>query len=109
MGTRGQVIVDDGTDVVVLYQHWDGDNLPYKVANAMAGRSRWDDPPYLARMIFEEMISLAPHKETGYGIQPKPAGDAAITVHLKVHDQVAKLNDEKVWTFEEFVAEYENV
>lgn len=58
---------------VYLYTHWEGGNLHYILADALnspEGRNRWDDPDYLARIIFEHMISKSDNKETGFGIAP---------------------------------------
>ena len=58
---------------VYLYSHWAGTSIQEDVSNALRrGKSRWDDPEYLARIIFCEMLSHlkgeALTSETGYGI-----------------------------------------
>ena len=70
MGDRANVYVKDfdqksGT---YLYTHWSGDELPQIVQTALAKRMRWDDSPYLTRIIFCEMVKDAYYEETGYGI-----------------------------------------
>jgi hypothetical protein len=71
MGDRANVYVHEGDEPgVYLYTHSSGSGLPTVVASAIRrGRTRWDDMPYLARIIFDEMIGPDEHgRETGYGI-----------------------------------------
>lgn len=71
MGDRGNVQVKEGPadNGVFFYTHWSGSELPRIVANALKrGRGRWGDTPYLARIIFCEMIQDDVLEETGYGI-----------------------------------------
>jgi hypothetical protein len=56
---------------VYLYTHWGAEDLEDVLREALGrGRSRWDDPPYLARIIFSEMIRDDLFETTGYGIAP---------------------------------------
>ena len=78
MGTHAEVWFHDGTHPnegtpnkpIVFYQHYDGYNIQHVVADALfAGQDRWNDPPYLARIIFTHMIKQNPYDETlGFGI-----------------------------------------
>ena len=69
MATRGSVKIVEGDDVIYLYQHWDGDTLPETVKQALIrGESRWGDFPYLARIVFSEMVKDDINGLTGYGI-----------------------------------------
>lgn len=77
MGDRGNVQLHYGKDSqpIYLYTHWHGTDLPIIVAdtlNSEQGRSRWDDPSYLARIIFTNMVKSEKHDdgETGFGIAP---------------------------------------
>jgi len=86
MGTRAQVFIKD--EGVYLYQHWDGDNLMDKVVKAVnspVGKGRQDDPEYLARIIFCEMVRGDEAGETGYGIGTNMHGDIEylVTVDCK--------------------------
>ena len=59
MGDRGNIkVVDDtGEGAIYLYTHWGGSEVKTIAANALArGRDRWDDPAYLAGIIFCEMV-----------------------------------------------------
>lgn len=69
MGDRGNVAVRDFGKDVFFYTHWAGTELPKTVGDALArSEDRWDDGPYLARIIFEEMIKDDIGSNTGYGI-----------------------------------------
>ena len=67
MSTRAQVKING----VYLYQHCDGYNLTdtvMRAINSNAGKSRQDDPEYLTRIIFCEMVKDDIIGATGYGI-----------------------------------------
>lgn len=66
MGTRGQVHIKD-TDIY-LYQHYDAYNLPEKIRKVIEEGKRLDDPEYLARIIFCEMVKDSKDQECGFGI-----------------------------------------
>lgn len=78
MGDRANVVVefDYGPEApkppprVYLYTHWRGSALPSILQRALARRMRWDDPSYLARIIFCEMVKGQEGEETGFGISP---------------------------------------
>lgn len=67
MGDRGNIAVQTGDKRVYLYGHWAGCEMPEIVRKALARKQRWDDPPYLARIIFCELVG-DDKGETGYGI-----------------------------------------
>ena len=71
MGDRANVAIyaSEKDLPVVLYTHWGGHELAQDVADAIARQQRWDDPSYLARIIFCEMMPVNQHEEeTGFGI-----------------------------------------
>lgn len=100
MGDRGNVILkyNDGNKIY-LYTHWDGSALRQTLREALErGRDRWDDEPYIARIIFSEMIKNDIDGNTGYGISPYMGdGGMDINVDLKAK-KVGSLS------FEEFVS-----
>jgi hypothetical protein len=68
MGDRANIKVT-GMGDVFLYTHWDGSELPETLKSALVrGSSRWDDPAYLARIIFCEMVQSYEMESTGFGI-----------------------------------------
>lgn len=71
MGDRGNIVVQESKgNRVYLYGHWSGWDMPEILRKALSrGDNRWDDPQYLARIIFCEMISGRDMTETtGFGI-----------------------------------------
>lgn len=114
MGTRANIGIEQwGGKVVYLYTHWSGDSTPEMLRKALARRKRWDDPSYLARIIFDAMTEDDHGSETGFGIDALPATDAnrpllmvhpgeapTVTMHPGREPNAPPL---KTWTFEEFL------
>jgi hypothetical protein len=82
MSNKANVIIIDGPERVCLYTHWGRDQLPSQLRAALVrGKNRWTDAPYLARIIFCEMIQKDVLGELGYGISSIPDYDEdSITV-----------------------------
>lgn len=73
MGDKANVFVrqeEDGAGVY-LYTHWGGHNLPETVQAALAHKVSWDDPQYLARVIFCHMIGDDVRGDLNYGISAR--------------------------------------
>lgn len=70
MGDRGTIKVFDGGwgEAVFLYSHWGGSGLAELVHSVLSRKQRWDDSPYLARMLFSAMVKGDVDGETGFGI-----------------------------------------
>lgn len=74
MGERANVVVLDHRDStgVVLYSHWGGyDHLKgaLDVLSQPVAQDRWNDGPYLARIIFQSILDAhGPVESTGFGI-----------------------------------------
>ena len=87
MGARAQVFMKD--EGVYLYTHWGSESLVDDVKQALvssAGRNRWNDPEYLARIIFDVMEGDDHGGEYGFGIGRSKHGDLdyePITVDCK--------------------------
>jgi len=73
MGNRAQVLIEDTG--VWLYTHWGADELPELVREILKRGERWDDPEYLARMIFSRMIRDDIDGELGFGIGTRQHSD----------------------------------
>jgi hypothetical protein len=77
MGDRANIFVADdeyesGSPVgVFLYAHLGSDALPLLLKAVLKRQQRWDDPSYLARIIFCEMVRGDEAGETGYGISAR--------------------------------------
>ena len=69
MGDRSNIVVQEANgNRIFLYGHWMGEDAIKVAHDVLSRKQRWNDSPYLTRMLFEEMISGAYDKETGYGI-----------------------------------------
>ena len=118
MGDRANVFVreklKDEVVGVYLYTHWAGHELAQTVHDALTrGRSRWDDSPYLARIIFDEMVKDDHGGETGYGISATMGDNGhQIIVVDPSQERIGFCKEgaektpglELLWSFEEYVA-----
>ena len=106
MGDRANVKVldrsDDKVHEVYLYTHYDGQDLPLMVRDALErGIDRWDDVQYLTRVIFCEMIQDDVMGSTGYGITAREY-DGGRTVIVDPDKSEITLKGGKVYSFNEF-------
>ena len=67
MGDRSNIVIEEGNERVYLYAHWGGERVLKSALHGLKS-GRWNDPAYLARVVFEHMISDDLGHETGYGI-----------------------------------------
>jgi len=101
MGDRGQVIIEDTG--IVLYTHWRATELPDDVFRSLSLRERWDDPEYLARIIFCHMTQSRCSTETnGYGIGTMPHSDAWQNIYINCENKTININEKKQ-PFESFI------
>lgn len=113
MGQRGNIVIQDDPDGrVYLYTHWRGESvepIARKALASEAGRRRWDDGPYLARIVFDTLTECK-SGETGFGISPKLCDNEHEIVVLDTSRQLAWLENDKGTrlaesvSFEEFAA-----
>ena len=70
MGDRGNIFMKEDMDDsgVYLYTHWRGSELPKLLQTALQKKARWNDGPYLARIIFDVMTEGYHGEEAGFGI-----------------------------------------
>ena len=108
MGDRGNVkiVYEDGKSVY-LYTHWYGTDLPSIVAKALDRHVRWEDPSYLTRIIFSEMLDTADalHEETGFGIAPYQV-DIGRMVVVDMRKKTVKVDDDIAQSFESFITRW---
>jgi len=99
MGDRGNIVVKErGQPPVYLYTHWRGSELKAILRRALAKHWRWDNAPYLARIIFCEMVKGQEDDETGFGISTYPPDEGTL---FTVDISAQTVNDE---SFETFIA-----
>ena len=94
MGARSNIVVQeqDGSRIW-LYGHWMGEDSINVTRDVLSMRDRWNDAPYLARMLFEEMIQGAVDKTTGFGISTVMCDNEYPIIVLEPHTQTAWLED----------------
>lgn len=95
MGDRASVVIqEDPSHEVFLYTHWTGSSLPACVQQALARKQRWEDPSYLARIVFCTMIKGHESEETGYGISATLTGGSYPLIVLDMPKQQVRFEDE---------------
>jgi hypothetical protein len=74
MGDRGNIGIRNANRTVWFYTHHFGSDMKELVREALARKLRWDDPPYLARIIFCNLIQHCGglEGESGTGIDTAP-------------------------------------
>lgn len=107
MGDRGNIRVRyEGHDDVFVhfYTHWRGSALPQTLHAALAKRWRWDDPAYLARIVFCEMVRGYEGSETGYGIGLGILDNEHPIVTVDTKERRVEVEGFGSWTYDEYVA-----
>lgn len=104
MGDRANIkMVYEDESVIYFYTHWGGSALPQDLRNALIrGKSRWDNEPYLARIIFSEMIQNEVLDEAGYGISTYECDNEHPIIVVNPSEQTVETQEVK-WSFDEFV------
>jgi len=103
VGTRGNIVIEEQRGgVIYLYSHWDSYRLPGLVATALKrGRDRWDDEPYLARVLASELFKSDIDGITGYGLSTT-MGDGGVEVYVDMGAQRVRYGNGN-WSFDEFI------
>lgn len=84
----GQVEIISPFGRVYLYTHDTSRNLLSNVYNVLIKEKRWDDPDYLARIIFCEMIPQEFwDSDSGFGIGTQLYVDTELLISLDVTSQ----------------------
>lgn len=93
MGSRAQVkiLMDDSS--IYLYTHWGAEEIEATVKKAIAKKWRWDDPEYLARIIYDEMLDGETGNETGFGIGVSEHGDIEKLIIVDSSEQKITVRD----------------
>ena len=107
MGDRRNVAVQCYGKRIYLYTHWSGSDVPQLLHKALARRQRWDDGPYLTRIIFCTMLEGDIDGETGFGISTEKIGGNHSTVVVDVDNQTIGIDSSStIFSFEEFVTKH---
>lgn len=101
MGDRGNIKIGD----IYFYTHWGGSEVLKDLKNALIrGKDRWNDEPYLARIIFCEMVQGQEMDNTGFGISTEVLDNEHDIPEVDCENQLIKFNGIEQ-TFEQFVGE----
>ena len=94
MGARSNIVVQEQDGARIwLYGHWMGEDSINVVRDTLAKRDRWDDSPYLARMLFSEMVKGSIDETTGFGISTVMCDNEYPIIVLEPHTEMAWLED----------------
>lgn len=99
MGDRGNIVIrQDGTNAndVWFYTHWSGSEIGETVKAALARKLRWEDPSYLARIVFDELTKGRQGDETGFGISCQLQDNEHPIVVVDVPKQCVWIIEEKL-------------
>lgn len=109
----GQIEIISPFGRVYLYTHNDAKSLLTIVHNTLSLKVRWDDPDYLSRMLFCEMIpEQFWSSNSGYGIGTQLYADVELLVSLDTVNQKITLSSGShefsnfSMSFEEFVVDF---
>lgn len=103
MGERGNIAVQQWSgQYVYLYTHWTGYKTGEIVQSALKKGWRWDDPTYLARIIFEELIKGHEGEETGFGISLTEDDQNYPTIYVDCKTKQVRISGHE-WSFNEYI------
>lgn len=99
MGDRGNIVLDYGDSRrIYLYTHWNRHDIKDVLRTSLArARDRWDDPPYLARIIFDDLID-GDRDTTGFGLDVE-LGDGDETAVVFLAERIIRY-DERTYPYE---------
>ena len=115
MGCRGTIEIwehaaSPDESPVVLYTHWGAKEMEDDLRDVLSRKLRWNDPPYLSRMIFSRMIRNDIDGELNYGILTDNVGDTEIEIVVDCNRQevivkgwMEDTDENDTYTFDEFI------
>lgn len=114
MGDRGNIVLEGlqrehpnaSPARLFFYTHWGGSELPQILAAALdspAGRARWADESYLARIIFCRLVEPGDDPETGFGLSLAPVDNDHPYVRVNLAARTVTIATCE-WTYEEYIA-----
>ena len=113
----GQIEIIGHYGTVFLYTNKEAYNLTNVVLNVLSEKVHWDDPDYLTRVLFCNMVPKDQWYNTnGFGIGTQMYIDVKLLITLDiVHQKITLMDFDKyhkyvknIYTFEEFVTKFEN-
>lgn len=112
MGDRGNIRMKyNEKESIYFYTHWNGSYLPEVVQTALKKKERWDDEPYLSRIVFCELVDGQEKTNTGFGIYTHICDNEHPIVVIDTQKQEVYFTEENKeepvdncrWSFKEFV------
>jgi hypothetical protein len=103
MGDRGNICVRDGSEQVWFYTHWTGSGIVDVVRCALARHLRWEDGPYLARIIFDTLTEGTQGEGSGFGISGHMGDNEHEVVTVDVGTQTVRVGDNGAIPFSDFL------
>lgn len=104
MGDRANVHSYSKEGGIYLYTHWGGHDLPIVLQDALRrGESRWNDEPYLNRVIFCEIVKGDEEGLTGYGISTFISDNEHPIIEVDNDAQTVTIGTQR-WEFPEYIA-----
>lgn len=88
---------------VYLYTHWGGSELPITLRETLKRELRWDDGPYLTRMIFCAMVKGNEKDDTGFGISTGICDNEHLILHVNPARKTVTIGEGTPIPFEEFI------
>lgn len=118
MGDRANIVIEKDTGMfpheVYFYTHWHGRKIkPILKAALIKGVDRWDDPQYLSRVIFCELVSAGKDEVTGFGITTAIGDGGYKLLCVNMEEKKVRVRDSgknvrapvlKEWSFEDYCA-----
>lgn len=114
MGDRGNIIIEPNgstfTAPLYMYTHWRGSGIQQILQSALKrGKGRWNDPSYLARIIFNELTKGCEMEETGFGLSNSLGDNEHPLLWVDMKTRKVRRTEEcgsplSEWGFEEFIA-----
>ena len=101
MGDRANLVVETRPGQRVLfYTHHGGEYVPYRLQKGLRQRKRWDDPPYLARILFDALVGERHGTTIGYGIDVDFGDNNRDVLVVRCERQVVEVHafDREKWS-----------
>lgn len=107
MGDRANIrLKDSESGVMYFYSHWGGSELPLTLKSALVrGKDRWDDSPYLSRIIFCEMIKDDVLDNTGFGLSTYETDNEHTIIEVDTEKNTVSIGG-RTWTFDEYISDF---
>lgn len=93
MGDRVNIAVQDDGRRVYFYGHWSGFTAPLRVQEALNRQDRWNDPSYLARIVFCTFVKGHENDTTGFGISTTIGDNEYPLIVVDCDNQLVRFED----------------